>query len=136
MSDLPNNIIQKIYELYKRKGYVSENAVFDLIIDAGIPLDETDMVIDRLLSMSVLIQDEPVTVQFEIDNDEEENDVDRTRLDYEEIYTSVLEIDSSLDYIIDYVKHVPAPRTHEIANLAEQYKDILEIKQKVIECIV
>ena len=74
MADLTNDIIQKIYEIYKQKGYISENSVFDLIIDAGLPLDETDRVIDRLLSMGVLIQDEPVPVQSEIDDDEE-NDV-------------------------------------------------------------
>ena len=109
MADLTNDIIQKIYEIYKQKGYISENSVFDLIIDAGLPLDETDRVIDRLLSMGVLIQDEPVPVQSEIDDDEE-NDVDRTQLDYEEIYSRVLEIDPSLDYIIDYVRQEAAPK--------------------------
>lgn len=136
MADLTNEIIQKIYEIYKQKGYVSENSVFDLIIDAGIPLDETDRVIDRLLSMGVLIQDEPVIVQSEIDDDEE-NDVDRTQLDYEEIFSRVLEIDPSLDYIIDYVRQVPAPRTHEIANLMVQAKSGNEYaRTRIIELMM
>ena len=136
MLDLTNDIIQKIYEIYKQKGYVSENSVFDFIIDAGIPLDETDRVIDRLLSMGVLIQDEPVPVQSEIDDDEE-NDVDRTQLDYEEIYSRVLEIDPSLDYIIDYVRQVPAPRTHEIANLMVQAKSGNEYaRNRIIELMM
>ena len=136
MADLTNDIIQKIYEIYKQKGYVSENSVFDFIIDAGIPLDETDRVIDRLLSMGVLIQDEPVPIQSEIDDDEE-NDVDRTQLDYEEIYSRVLEIDPSLDYIIDYVRQVPAPRTHEIANLMVQAKSGNEYaRNRIIELMM
>ena len=136
MADLTNDIIQKIYEIYKQKGYISENSVFDLIIDAGLPLDETDRVIDRLLSMGVLIQDEPVSVQSEIDDDEE-NDVDRTQLDYEEIYSRVLEIDPSLDYIIDYVRQVPAPRTHEISNLMVQAKSGNEYaRNRIIELMM
>ena len=136
MADLTNDIIQKIYEIYKQKGYISENSVFDLIIDAGLPLDETDRVIDRLLSMGVLIQDEPVPVQSEIDDDEE-NDVDRTQLDYEEIYSRVLEIDPSLDYIIDYVRQVPAPRTHEISNLMVQAKSGNEYaRNRIIELMM
>lgn len=136
MADLTNEIIQKIYEIYKQKGYVSENYVFDLIIDAGIPLDETDRVIDRLLSMGVLIQDEPVSVQSEIDDDEE-NDEDRTQLNYEEIYSRVLEIDPSLDYIIDYVRQVPAPRMHEIANLMAQAKSGNEYaRNRIIELMM
>ena len=136
MADLTNDIIQKIYEIYKQKGYISENSVFDLIIDAGLPLDETDRVIDRLLSMGVLIQNEPVPVQSEIDDDEE-NDVDRTQLDYEEIYSRVLEIDPSLDYIIDYVRQVPAPRTHEISNLMVQAKSGNEYaRNRIIELMM
>lgn len=136
MADLTNDIIQKIYEIYKQKGYVSENSVFDFIIDAGIPLDETDRVIDRLLSMGVLIQDEPVPIQTEIDNDEL-NDVDRTQLDYEEIYTRILEIDPSLDYIIEYVRQIPAPKTHEIANLMGQAKSGNEYaRTRVIELMM
>lgn len=136
MADLTNDIIQKIYEIYKEKGYISENSVFDFIIDAGIPLDETDRVIDRLLSMGVLIQDEPVPVQPVIDS-EDENDVDRTQLDYEEIYSRVLEIDPSLDYIIDYVRQVPAPRTHEIANLMVQAKSGNEYaRNRIIELML
>lgn len=136
MAELTNDIIQKIYEIYKQKGYVSENSVFDFIIDAGIPLDETDRVIDHLLLMGVLIQDEPVPVQTEIDNDEE-NNVDRTHLDYEEIYTRVLEIEPSLDYIIDYVRQVPAPRTHEIANLMVQAKSGNEYaRNRIIELMM
>ena len=136
MAELTNDIIQKIYEIYKQKGYVSENSVFDFIIDACIPLDETDRVIDRLLSMGVLIQDEPIPVQTEIDNDEE-NDFDRTQLDYEEIYTRVLEIEPSLDYIINYVRQVPAPRTHEIANLMVQAKSGNEYaRNRIIELMM
>ena len=136
MADLTNDIIQKIYEIYKQKGYISENSVFDLIIDAGIPLYETDRVIDRLLSMGVLIQDEPVPVRSEIDNDEE-IDVDRTQLDYEKIYSRVVEIDPSLDYIINYVRQVPAPRTHEIENLMVQAKSGNEYaRNRIIELMM
>lgn len=121
MAELTNDIIQKIYEIYVAKGYVSENTIFNFIIDAGIALDETDRVIDRLLSMGVLIQDEPVATQTSYTEDDED-DFDRTQLDYEEIYTRVLKIDSSLSYIIDYVRQVQPPRTHETSNLMVQAK--------------
>lgn len=135
MIDLSNDIVQKIYDIYKQKGYVSENVVFNLIIDSGIPLDETDRVIDKLLSMGVLIQDEPVIVQT--DDVDSEDDVDRTQLDYEEIYKRVLEIDPSLDFIIDYVRQIPAPKTHEVANLMKQAKSGNEYaKNRVIELLL
>ncbi len=134
MADFTNDIIQKIYEIYKQKGYVSENSVFDLIIDAGIPLDETDRVIDRLLSMGVLIQDKPVAPQTSY---AKEDEVDRTQLDYEEIYARVLEKDPSLEYIINYVRQVPAPRIHEMSNLMMQAKSGNEYaRNRVIELMM
>lgn len=120
MADLTNDIIQKIYALYRQNGYISENRVFDLIIDAGIPLDETDRVIDKILSMGVLIQDKSIQVKPEMVN--EENNIDRTQLDYEEIYSRVLKIEPSLCYLIDYVRTIPAPKTHEMTNLMIQAK--------------
>lgn len=135
MADLTNDIVQKIYGIYKQKGYISENAVFDLIIDAGIPLDETDRVVDNLLSMGVLIQDEPTVIR--IDQISVEDDVDRTQLDYEEIYKRVLEIEPSLDYIIDYVRQIPAPKTHEVSNLMLQAKSGNEYaRNRVIELLL
>ena len=120
MTDITNEIIQKIYAIYKQKGFVDENTVFNLIIDAGIPLDETDRVVERLLSMGVLIQDKPAETVPQTTDDE--SDIDRTQLDYEEIYSQVLKTDPSLALMIDYVRQIPAPKTREISNLMVQAK--------------
>ena len=120
MTDTTNEIIQKVYAIYKQKGFVDENTVFNLIIDAGIPLDATDRVVERLLSMGVLIQDRPAEIVLQMRDDE--SDADRTQLDYEEIYSQVLKTDPSLVLLVDYVRQIPAPKTREMSNLMVQAK--------------
>ena len=123
MTDDKNELIKKIYDIYKQNGYVSEDTVFDLIIDAGIALNETDRVCDELLAMGVLIRDDSTALQEIKDKDDDFADsVDYAQIDYEEVYEQVLRIDPTLDYIIGYVRQVPPPKQHEANNLMIQAK--------------
>ena len=83
-------IIKYIFNQYKQKGYVSEDVVFDALMDNNIPLDEVDHVCETLLSMGVLIKNDNV------DEDDNVFIYDRSQTDFEEIYRQVIEIDESL----------------------------------------
>ena len=92
------SIIDYIYKIYKKKGYVSEDLVFDALIENNIPLDEVDYICEILLSMGVLIKNDDI---------DEEDDVfiyDRSQTNFEEIYRQVIEVDESLEPFIDEVR--------------------------------
>ncbi|WP_333657141.1 sigma-70 family RNA polymerase sigma factor [Tissierella praeacuta] len=108
------SIIDYIYKIYKKKGYVSEDLVFDALIENNIPLDEVDYICEILLSMGVLIKNDDI---------DEEDDVfiyDRSQTNFEEIYRQVIEVDESLEPFIDEVRIITPPQHREWYNLIIQ----------------
>lgn len=107
-------IIDNIYKIYKEKGYVSEELVFDALLENNIPLDEVDYICEILLSMGVLIKNDDIV---------EEDDVfiyDRSQTDFEEIYSQVIEADESLKPFIDEIRTIIPPQHREWHNLIIQ----------------
>lgn len=107
-------IIKYIFNQYKQKGYVSEDVVFDALMDNNIPLDEVDHVCETLLSMGVLIKNDNV------DEDDNVFIYDRSQTDFEEIYRQVIEIDESLAPFIDEIRIITPPQHREWYNLILQ----------------
>ena len=108
------NIIDEIVQLYDKNGYVSEDIVFDALIANDIPLDQVDYICETLLSMGVIIKNDTVSdsdVDFVID---------RSQLDFEEIYEQIIEIDESLAWLIDKVRLITPPQNREWMTLIPQ----------------
>jgi RNA polymerase primary sigma factor len=124
------DIIDKIYNVYKTNGYVSEEYVLDVIIEHDISLDKVDLISEQLLSVGVLIQDESVMNSVEVIEDT----YDRSRTDYESIFNEVVSIDESLIPLIDYIRKIKAPRQRESQNLLPQAKSGNTFaKERIIE---
>jgi RNA polymerase primary sigma factor len=94
-------IIEKLHRAYKIKGYVTEESVFDAIIEHDLPLDEVDYVCDHLLSMGVIIRDASIE-----NSDDDEDDYDRSQTDYDKLFQEVVEIDKSLAPFIDEIRQI------------------------------
>lgn len=107
-------IIDYIYKLYKQKGYVSEDIIFDALIDNNISLDKVDYICETLLSMGVLIRSD------DIDEDDSVYIYDRSQTDFEEIYNQVVEIDESLVPFIEEIRRIIPPQHREWYNLISQ----------------
>jgi len=119
------NIIEKLYGVYKGKGFVSEDLVFETLEDAKIPLYDIDYICDQLLSMGVIIRDDPAAyIQNENeDEDEDEGEYDRSQIDYELVFDEVLAIDKRLAPFIEHVRQIQAPQHREWRNLFPQAKN-------------
>ena len=101
------NMINEIFKQYQIKGYVSEDLVFDAIIDNDISLDQVDYICETLLSMGVIIKNEKVT------SAEREFALDKSQTDFEEVYNTILEIDGSLKLLIERVRSIVPPQNKE-----------------------
>lgn len=110
-------ISDKIYSVYHDKGFVTENIILDAIAEHNLSLDEIDRICDNLLSMGVIIQD-----SIYLDDNEDDGFYDRSKIDYEKIFSSVIEIDDSIKPFINEVRQLQPPQHREAQNLILQAK--------------
>lgn len=109
-------IIDDIFNKYKMDGYVTEDNVFDVLIESNLSLDKVDYICDVLLSMGVIIKNDNI----------EGDDVftyDYSQTDYEEIFRQVIEIDENLELFIDEVRMITPPQHKEWQSLILQAQD-------------
>jgi len=122
-------IIDKLYIIYEKQGYVTEDFIFDEVVKYDLPLDEVDHIVDKLLSIGVIIRDE---TDDELDD---ENDVyDRSKIDYEKLFHDVESIDLSIQPFINKLREIRPPQNRECQNLMPQAKNNNQFaKERIIE---
>ena len=108
-------IIEKLYNEYTMHGFISEDHIFDVLEENGISLFDVEYICDHLLSKGVIICDDaPI--------DEEEEEYDRSNIDYEEVFREVLELDDTFTDFIEYIRGIKPPQHREWMNLMPQVK--------------
>ena len=108
-------IIEKLHQEYTVHGFISEGHIFDVLEENGISLFDVEYICDHLLSKGVIIRDDaPV--------DEDEEEYDRSNIDYEEVFREVLEIDDTFTDFIEYIRGIKPPQHREWMNLMPQVK--------------
>ncbi len=108
-------IIEKLYQEYTVHGFISEDHIFDVLEENGISLFDVEYICDHLLSKGVIIRDDALI-------DDEENEYDRSNVDYEEVFSEVLEIDDTFTDFIEYIRGIKPPQHREWMNLMPQVK--------------
>ena len=108
-------IIEKLYYEYTVRGFISEDHIFNVLEENGISLFDVEYICDYLLSKGVIIRDDTP-----VDDDEEE--YDRSNIDYEEVFKEVLEIDDTFTDFIEYIRGIKPPQHREWMNLMPQVK--------------
>ena len=108
-------IIEKLYHEYTVRGFISEDHIFNVLEENGISLFDVEYICDHLLSKGVIIRDDTP-----VDDDEEE--YDRSNIDYEEVFKEVLEIDDTFTDFIEYIRDIKPPQHREWMNLMPQVK--------------
>lgn len=106
-------VIEKLYQEYTVRGFLSEDYIFDILEENEISLFDIEYICDYLLTKGVIIRD--VTLP-----NEDDEEYDRSNIDYEEVYREILEIDCSLCGLIDYIREIQAPQHREWQNLMPQ----------------
>lgn len=109
------DIIEKLYQEYTVRGFISEDHIFDVLEENGISLFDVEYICDHLLSKGVIIRDDALT-------DDEEDEYDRSNVDYEEVFSEVLEIDDTFTDFIEYIRGIKPPQHREWMNLMPQVK--------------
>ncbi len=108
------SIINNIFNRYKQEGYVSEDAVFDALVENNVPLDKVDYICEVLLSMGVIIKND------DIDEDDDTFIYDYSQTNYEEVFKQVIEIDKGLIFFINKIRTIFPPQRREWHNLILQ----------------
>lgn len=108
------DIIDEIFKQYQNSGYVSEDSVFDALINNNVELDQVDYICEILLAMGVIIKNDNVK------STDEDYVLDRSHTDYEEIYGKIIEIDHSLKSLVDKVRKIVPPQNREWIELIPQ----------------
>ena len=55
------DIIEKLYQEYTVRGFISEDHIFDVLEENGISLFDVEYICDHLLSKGVIIRDDALT---------------------------------------------------------------------------
>lgn len=111
--------VDHLYRLYKTKGFVTVDSVMDMLSGVDARLSDVEHICDQLLSMGVIIRDEPNNSRDQEDN---EDDYDRSRTNYEQLYIDAITIDEQLAEFIEHVRLIQPPQHREWRTLLPQAK--------------
>lgn len=109
-------IIDELYALYECKGFIREEEALDLMAAYDVLLTDTERLTETLLGLGVIFANDGVVAQ---NNDD---DVDKTRTDYEAVFNEVLSIAPGQKMLIDYVRGIRSPQWREWKTLMPQAK--------------
>lgn len=110
-----NDLIESIFKLYEEKGYVSVDTIVEIVDKAGISLDDIDRICDKLLGMGVIIRDDADDY-----SDEEDEEYDRSRVDYDALYYKVAQIEPEFRPMLDIIRQIQPPQHREWKMLIPQ----------------
>ena len=108
-------IIDNLYALYQSKGFVHQDKALDMMAAQNLTLQDTERVTGILLEMGVIFSDSCMS--------KNEDEIDRSKIDYEAIYCEVLKISSGMSVFINYLRGVSPPQWREWHMLIPQAQD-------------
>ena len=105
-------IIDKLYTLYKQKGYLREDEALDLMIAKNTSLVGINRITDKLIEMGVIFAEDS-------SSDEDER-YDRAQVDYDSVYEEILSISPKQENFINYLREIRPPQHREWQQLVTQ----------------
>ena len=103
-------IVEKLNDLYQKRGYVSEDEIFELCDEHSLSFLMTDHVVNKLTDMGVLIADAP--------DDTSDNDYyDYSQIDYEQVYIFFEKLYPDMRPTLDYIRAIPPIQKGETKNM-------------------
>jgi RNA polymerase primary sigma factor len=124
--DTYQNIIERLYAIYKERGFLSEDEALFVMSSSNMSLVEINKITNKLFALGVL---------FSLDNIQDENDyTDYGFIDYNGIYKEIISIDKNLTNLIEFVKRIKPPQKNEFDILYIQVKSGSDFaKNRIIE---
>lgn len=119
-----NQVIEKLRHSAKKNGFITFDQVFNLSEQEELSLVKTEKLIGQLLDEGYLVLEEiPNKKNGDDSRDEEEDQYDKSQLDYENIFQETLEIAPQLSIYFDELRNIPPPQKGEEANLITLAKE-------------
>lgn len=106
-------VIKSLMSDAKRKGYITIDDIFGAIDSVNLLIDDVDRICDILANRGIIIRDGEDTDSVGAQQNEIGYLSDRSKVDYDEIFLRVLDIDESLDIYINNLRHIAPPRVGE-----------------------
>lgn len=116
------SVIQSLCVLYKQKGFVTNEEIFEELISAQVSCVQTERICTELLRRGILISDEKGVSKIETLNDAASNKYDKAHIDYNGLYEKIVKKDKTLEFFVNYVRNIKPPQLHEVETLYPQIK--------------
>ncbi|WP_059170467.1 sigma-70 family RNA polymerase sigma factor [Bacillus sp. FJAT-27445] len=119
----PVNSFQLMIELNNERGFLTFDDIIDHAEKKSLPIDELDRLCESLILEGIIILDNApakTVVQANEENNPGKPEYDKSKLDYNQIYNRVLEIDNSLCEYINFLRDIAPPQHREESLLLHQ----------------
>jgi RNA polymerase primary sigma factor len=97
-------VIDKLYEKYQSQGFIREEEALTMMSAFNLSLQDIEKVTGLLLGKGVIFADDLVS---------DDDDIDRTRTDYEAIFEEVLLISPGQEMLIEFIRGIRPPQWRE-----------------------
>ena len=101
-------IVQQLYELYEKKGFLLYDEILEKAASASVSLIQTERICSELIAMGAMICED------------ECEDEDVAFLDSNVIYNIIIEREPILKSFVDYVQRIKRPERNEVEKLYPQ----------------
>lgn len=105
-------IINKLYNLYKQKGYLREEEALDLMIAENTSLVGINRITDKLIEMGVIFD--------EGSSSDDDDEYDRAQVNYDSVYEEILSISLGQEIFVNYLREIRPPQHREWQQLVMQ----------------
>ena len=125
MDNLQKNrqVTKELITNAKKKGYATIDDIFTAIDCVNLPVDDVDRICDILVNKGIIILDIDDTDVVDTQQDETGYLYGRSKVDYDEIFFRVINIDESLYDYINNLRHIAPPRIGEEYDLIYRARD-------------
>lgn len=104
---------EELLSLSKEKGYLTFDDIIDAATSSNLSATEVDQLNERIQLKGILVYEAPPA-------ETSSQDEDYSKIDYEAIYTEIIETEPSLEALINQVRSLPTAQYGEILTLTTQ----------------
>lgn len=118
--DIRQEAFSYLIDLANKQGYVTFDDIMDCADSYDLPIQDFDWLSNSITSRGVLVYNEAPS-STTAPNDDEYDDF--AQIDYEAIYSRIIELDPSLEHFVNDIRNIIPPQRQEINKLKYQIVD-------------
>lgn len=117
MNDVRTGLVEKIYDIYRSRGFVKEDEILDTASDASLSILDINWLTETLLARGVIIRDD------EPPRSSDDDEYDARKIDYDALFSKVVAFAPKLECFIEYVKSIQPAQRGEWVGLIPQARN-------------